>query len=88
MTPPLTHIPTPNVAAPKTTYKKRGRPVTTGTVNFPKSFAAPKPTVDMMVELAEYFSIEEGKAPTNSATVCIAINELHANVFGDDNEQS
>ena len=88
MTPPLTHITKPNVPAPKTTYKKRGRPVTTGSVKFPKSFSAPIETVTMLVELAEHFSLETNEAPNNSATVCIAINELHANVFGDDNEQS
>ncbi len=86
MTPPLTHITKPNVKPVKKIYKKRGRPVTTGTVKFPKSFSAPIETVTMLVELAEHFSIETNEAPNNSATVCIAINELHANVFGDDDE--
>jgi len=88
MTPPLTHIPKPNVVAPKTTYKKRGRPVTTGSVKFPKSFSAPIETVRKLEELAEYFAIDTNEAPNNSATVCEGIIELHARVFGDDNEQS
>ena len=83
MTPPLTHIPKPNVVAPKPTYKKRGRPVTTGTVNFPKSFSAPIEVVTMMIELADYFSIEAKEAPNNSAAVCESIIYLHAHVFGE-----
>ena len=86
MTPPITHLPKSNIRATKPTYKKRGRPVSTDTVHYPKSFSAPIETVRMLEAMAEHLAIGTDEAPNNSATICLSIVALHKQIFGKDNE--
>jgi len=81
MTPPIQHITKAKALEPaKPKYKKRGRPVTTGQIKYPKSFGASHEQVAMLEELAAHFAVNE--APNNSAAVCISIEWVHNAIFG------